>query len=282
MLPILFNIGPLPIHAYGLMIAIGFLAALYFIQRECRKADIDPDVIGNAAMYSLILGIAGTRVLHIIMFPEYYSWSRPLGWFAIWEGGLVFQGGPPPVLLFLYFYFKKHKISFWKVIDIAAPYLALGHGIGRIGCFLNGCCYGKRTDAALGVAFRRIPGDPSVEPNGSPPYLDQLREGLIDSHAHWSLPVHPTQLYESAGLILLCFLMLAIRKAWRPFDGFMLAVYFVTYGLLRFTIEFFRGDDNPTRIAGLSDQQVFSLSFALLGVAFFAYMLWRKRRSPAA
>lgn len=280
MLPILFKIGPLPIHAYGLMIAIGFLTALYFIQRECKRANIDPEVIGNAAFWSLLLGIAGTRVLHIIMFPQFYSWSNPIGWFAIWEGGLVFQGGPPPVLIFLFFYFRHHKINFWKVADIAAPYLALGHGIGRIGCFLNGCCYGQITESPLGVAFRRIPGDLNLPAEGSAPFLDQLSRGLVSAESHWSLPVHPTQLYESAGLIGLCLVMLAIRRKWHPFDGFMLFVYFALYGVLRFIIEFFRGDHNPTRLGIVSDQQVFSLLFALLGVVFFFYMKWRNRHRP--
>ena len=92
MLPVLFRIGPVPINSYGLMIATGFLVALYFILRDARKAGLDEKAISDAAFFVLPIGILGTRSLHIVMYPETYSWSDPVGWFAIWRGGLVFQG----------------------------------------------------------------------------------------------------------------------------------------------------------------------------------------------
>jgi len=254
------------------MIAIGFLTALFFIQRESKRAGIDPEVIGNAAFWSLLIGIAGTRLLHIIMFPQYYSWTDPIGWIAIWRGGLVFQGGPPAVLIFLYFYLKKHGIQFTKVADISAPFLALGHGIGRVGCFLNGCCYGKETSGILGVSFRRFPFSAATPPTGSPPFLDQYQRGELAPHALWSHPVYPTQLFSTAGLILICVLLLLIRRKWHPFDGFMLPIYFVFYGVFRFIVEFYRGDHNPTHFGTLSDQQILCIVFVVFGFALFFAM----------
>jgi phosphatidylglycerol---prolipoprotein diacylglyceryl transferase len=285
MQPILFKIGPIPIHGYGLMIALGFLAALYLMQREARKAGYDPEIIGNAAFWSLLIGIAGTRVLHIIMFPQMYSWTDPVGWFAIWRGGLVFQGGPPPVVLFLIWYLRKHNMPFTRVSDIAIPFVALGHGIGRLGCFLNGCCYGKRTDSFLGLSFRRIPFDANSAPVGSPPFVEQYLAGdNLPLDALWSHPIHPTQLYSAAGLVLLCVILLVIRRKWHPFDGIMLPAYLVLYGCFRFVLEFYRGDHNPVHIGGLSDQQLLSLLSVGAGIALYFAMRqwWQGRRAASA
>jgi len=282
MYPILFEIGPIPIRTYGLMIAIGFLTALFFIQREAKKKGIDPEVISNAAFWALLLGIAGTRVLHIMMFPAQYSWTDPVGWIALWQGGLVFQGGPPVVMVFLYFYFKKYAINFWQVADITAPFLALGHGIGRLGCFAYGCCYGKPTDSFLGTAFPRYPRDPALALEGSPAYIEHLYSHQIAEGSLWSLPVHPTQLYSFAGLVLIGVLLYLIKRKWQPFYGSILSLYFVFYGIFRFIVEFYRGDRNPTHFGALSDQQVFCFVFIALGVGLFLWLRHRNRRLATA
>ena len=234
MWPTLLKLGPLTLNSYGLMIAIGFLTALHFIQKETSKQSIDPDVINTAAFWSLLLGITGTRVLHILMFPSDYSWSDPIGWFAIWKGGLVFQGGPPPVMVFLYFYLRKKKVPFLKVVDIAGVYLPLAHAIGRLGCFFKGCCYGKLTNAAWAMSFPRWPRDIGLPAEDSPAYLDHFSEGLVERTDLWSSPVHPTQIYESVGLLCVTVLLLFLRKKWHPFDGIVLPSYLALYGVLRF------------------------------------------------
>lgn len=270
MLSTLFKIGPIPVHSYGLMIAIGFLATLFFIQRDAKKAGLDVNVINDLAFWCLLIGLAGTRILHILMFPSSYSWSDPIGWIAVWKGGLVFQGGPPPVLLFLYWQLRKRKMSFWKTSDVAFPYLALGHALGRIGCVLHGCCYGLPTRMPWGIRFPRVPWDTAQEATGSPAFLDHaMRFSEVPMSSHWSLPVHPTQLYESFALLCVCGILLVLRKHWHPFTGFTMPVYFVLYGNWRFFNEFYRGDHNPTHLLSLSDQQIFSLIFAVFGVALF-------------
>ena len=157
MYPVLLKLGPLPVHSYGLMLALGFLAGLFLARRDAPKFGLDPDKIADAAFWVLLLAIAGTRVAFIMMFPEDFSWSKPLGWFAIWNGGLVFQGAIPPAIVFIYYWTRKHKMPFWTVGDLAVPCLALGHAIGRLGCFLNGCCYGARTELSLAIRFPRVP-----------------------------------------------------------------------------------------------------------------------------
>ena len=280
MLPQLFKIGPVPINSYGLMIAIGFLVGLFLVLRTARKWGMNDKVLADAAFFVLPIGILGCRLLHIILFPSAYSWDDPLGWIAVWRGGLVFQGGPPAGILFLWWYLPRHGVSFWRTVDAATPFLPLAHGFGRLGCFLNGCCYGKPSDAPWAIAFPRIPRDTSLPVMGSRVYEDHLRRfSDLSPDVHlWSHPVHPTQLYEFAGLMALCGFLLLLRKKWYPYVGFQLPIYLIGYGVLRFIVEMYRGDHNPTHFLGLTDQQFFSVVFAILGVVLYFVL----RRRPGA
>lgn len=271
--PIVISLGHLKIHSYGLMIAIGFLLAVYFARKDAARAGYDPDLFTNAAYWCLFFGILGTRILYIIMFPEQFSWSRPLEWFAIWEGGLVFQGGPPLAAIFAYLYLRARKISFWKAADVGLPYLALGHAFGRLGCFLNGCCYGQRCDRPWAVQF----------PAESPAWLDHRSHFGLPLDATASFPVHPTQLYGSVGLLLLCIALVAMRNRWRPFPGVVVPAYLALYGVARFFMEMIRGDRNPTHWGPITDQQLFALLSVAGGVILFL-VLWavHQRRSPEA
>ncbi len=280
MLPVLFNIGPLAIHMYGLMIAVGFLCVLYLSQRDAIARGYSPKVFSDLAFLLLVIGIAGTRVAHIIMFPQEYSWNDPLGWIAVWRGGLVFQGAIPPTLLFTIWYLRRHKVPFWPACDIMFPYVPLGHAFGRIGCFMNGCCYGKPSEVAWAIPARRVPWDTTQTPIGSPAFLDHMsRYSDVTSESHWSHAIHPTQLYESGGLFILFGLMLLLRKQWNPFPGFTMPAYFVLYGILRFIVEMYRGDHNPVRVGAFTDQQVFSLVAAAIGVILFIILWIRARRT---
>ena len=174
MRPILCKIGPVPIFSYGLLIAAGFLVSVHLMRRDAKKAGIDPDRFTDGAFWVLFLGLAGTRLLHIILYYQQYSWTDPLEWIAIWKGGLVFQGAIPPAILFCIYYIRKHHLNFWQCADIACPYIPLGHAFGRLGCFMNGCCYGHVTDLPWGIPFPRVPSDLSLPATGSPVYLDHF------------------------------------------------------------------------------------------------------------
>ena len=277
MLPTLVEIGPISLHSYGLMLALGFLITLHLARRECAREGLNAEVISDMGFWGLLVGLAGTRILHMIMYREYYHLDDPLGWIAVWRGGLVFQGAILAIPL-CYWYLRRHGIPFWKTADIAFTYFPLGHALGRIGCFLNGCCYGKRTDMPWGIPFRRVPWDTAQSVVGSPPFEDHcLRYGL-SLNEHWSFPVHPTQLYSALGLVSIFLIMLYLRKKWQPFTGYALPVYFVLYGILRFIVEFFRGDHNPTHFTTLTDQQVFSLLAIVFGIALYFVL---RRHAPA-
>ncbi len=271
MFPILLKIGPLAIHTYGLMIAIAFLLALHLTQRDAAKEGIDPHLIGAMAVWALLFGILGTRVMHIILFPQGYSWKDPIGWIAIWQGGLVFQGALPGTLIYAVYGCRKNKVPFWKISDCTIPYLAMAHALGRIGCIMNGCCYGARTDLPWAIRFPRIPWDRAQPATGSPAYLDHCQRfsELSTSVDRWSYPIHPTQIYGVLGLLALCLVLLYLRKHWHPYTGFLMPVYLILYSVGRFCIEFLRGDHNPTTFGVLSDQQVFCIVTLIVGVVLF-------------
>lgn len=277
MFPTLLSIGPVTIHSYGLMIALGFLAALYGTQRDAEKCHIDPQLIQAMAFWALLAGIAGTRLLHIAMFPDGYAWKDPIGWIAIWRGGLVFQGALPLSSIYVYCACRHYKLPFWTVIDCVIPYIPLAHALGRVGCLLNGCCYGARTDLPWGLCFPRVPWNLAEPATGSPAYIDhcQRYSGLSMTHDHWSYPVHPTQVYGIIGLLFLCALLIYWRNKRPLFEGFTMPVYFMLYAVGRFAVEFLRGDHNPTVFGSISQQQLFC--FVYLGFGGIIFMALRKR-----
>lgn len=271
MFPTIIHLGPVPIHSYGLMMAVGFLVSLYLMRRDAPRFGLDADAIGDGAFWGLLVGIVGSRIFHIVMFRGQYFgtglpvWRKAVGLIAVWEGGLVFQGAIPAVLVFVWWYGKRKDLPFFKTTDMVIPYIALAHGLGRFGCFLNGCCYGGRTDAPWAVRF----------PKGSPAYIDHVKQfGLVPGTAEWSLPIHPTQLYSIIALVLLCIVLVQLRNRWQPFHGSVFCVYLILYSAFRFVNEALRADHNPVRIFGLSDQQVFSLLGVVAGIILMG-ILWK-------
>ena len=166
--PILLKIGPITIYSYGVMIALGIITGLFLARRQARKEGIDPDKIIDIIFYLLITALVGARLLFVLMnFTEYIA--DPLAILKIWEGGLVFYGGLVPAVAVGIWYIKRLGLPLWQVADIFAPSLAIGHAMGRIGCFFAGCCYGAFCDLPWAVTFT----DPrSLAPQGVPLHPD--------------------------------------------------------------------------------------------------------------
>jgi phosphatidylglycerol:prolipoprotein diacylglycerol transferase len=211
-------IGPIPIRMYGLMIGIGFLLGIYLASRQAKKEGIDPERIMDLGVYLLLAAIVGSRLLHVLTtLPDYAN--NPWEAFAIWKGGLVFYGGVIAAIPVGIWYVRKHNLPVWKTADIIAPYAALGHAFGRLGCFFAGCCYGAACSSPIGITF----SDPhSLAPLG--------------------VALYPTQLMESGGEFLI-FSVLIILRRHKIFDGQLFWSYMLFYAVLRFIIEFFRGDE---------------------------------------
>lgn len=261
MYPTILKLGPITLYSYGLMIAIGFITVLYFIQRDAKRCGIDPNALSDTAFWVLIIGVASTRLAHIILYPQYYSWTDPIGWINVTNGGLVFQGAIPAAILFCVWSLRRKNIPFWKAADVVMPYVPVGQAFGRMGCFFKGCCHGARADH-LPWAIRF--------PEGSPAFaLHHEKYADFPVDATWSYPVHPTQLYSVIMLLCMCGILLALRGR-RPYVGITLPLYFVLYGIGRFIVEIYRGDGNPTRnILGVdfSSQQIFCLVMIAIGIA---------------
>ena len=261
MFPTILQIGPLTLHSYGLMIATGFLVALALVRRDApRHLGISADTVSELAFWILISGLAGTRIAYIMMFPGEFSLTNPVKWFAIWEGGLVFQGAIPGGLLYYSYAVYRYKFSFWRGLDCAFPYLPLAHAFGRVGCLLFGCCWGKPSDLPWAVQF----------PAGSPAW----NSGLQDVAHQCTLPLHPTQIYSMLGLLAIFGILMLCRGYFIPFDGFTAGAYFILYGAFRLFVEFYRADNVIRWWGRFSDQQVVAIVMMVAGVGILLY-LWR-------
>ncbi|MGA2193089.1 MAG: prolipoprotein diacylglyceryl transferase [Nitrospirota bacterium] len=216
--PILFKLGPLTVHTYGLLIATAFLAAMTFAAHEGKRKGIDPDRMLDLGLWILVAAIVGSRVFQVAVEHKYY-FRNPIEILEIWKGGLVFYGGFIFAVFVGVWYLSKHKMPVWKTADVLAPCIALGQAIGRLGCLSAGCCFGKPTSLPWGITFT----DP-----------DSLANPL-------GLPLHPTQAYESIGDFLIFAFLFLYRKRIK-FDGQLFWMYVIMYSVLRFVIEFFRGD----------------------------------------
>lgn len=230
--PIAVHIGPFPIHWYGVMVALAFLVGLWTASRRGLREGIAPEKIIDLGPWLIIGTIVGARALYVLTFWRAEFAGHPL-WdiFMVWRGGLVFYGGLIGASLAFILYARLKQLPLWKGADIVAPSIALGYAFGRVGCLMYGCCYGSVCDLPWAIRF----------PPESLAFKQQVADGLLPANAAHSLPVHPTQVYES----LLNFGLYA-GLAWlyrhKKFDGQVFASYLVSYAVLRSFGELFRGD----------------------------------------
>ena len=254
MFPVLIKIGPVTIHTYGFMIAIAFLLGLWLALRQAVREGLPKDKITDVGFYALFAGIIGARVFFIATNWQYFS-VHPLDMIKIWEGGLVFYGGVIVAAPVAIWYARKQGLLLWQTADIWAPSIAIGHAIGRLGCFCAGCCYGKPTDLTWAVTF----SDP-------------------ESLAITSVPLHPTQLYESAAELLNFAILVIIRRR-KIFHGQLFWMYVLNYSIIRAVIELFRGDiERGFILPGISVSQGISAAMFFTALVFL-YTLKREKIS---
>ncbi len=244
------NIGPLKFSFYGLLMVIAVIVATYLSEREARRRGIDSRLVLDTAFWGVLGGLLGAKLLFILVnsgnyfdacfHPELpnilndrlpYSSPDCLAALRFWEAGQVWYGGFIGALLFVFVLLKKRKASFMELTDLMIPFMALGHAIGRIGCFMAGCCWGIPTTSPLGVQF----------PRGSMAYAQHVANNWIPANASASLPVHATQLYEAFGNLLIFAALLFLSRSGRASKK-IIFVYVFMYAILRTVVEFFRGD----------------------------------------
>jgi phosphatidylglycerol:prolipoprotein diacylglycerol transferase len=265
MFPILFRIGPLTVHTYGFLVASGVALGLWFVYSQAKKQGLEAPRIVDAGFYIILISLIGAKL--ILLFGNFSYYLRyPGELLSLARSGGVFQGGLAFGVVFAILYFRRHRLPTWKVADLAGPALALGHGFGRIGCFMAGCCFGRDCEAPLGVVFKSQ-------------YAHELTGIPIGR------PIYPVQLFE-AGLNFINFLVLFLILKRRSFDGQVFSFYIMNYSVIRFFTEYFRGD-HPERAFLLQGSSPFlSLTlpqfFCILGLAaglLLHFWLKRKRRA---
>lgn len=243
MYPILVRIYGIPIYSYGFFLALAFFICLVLIMRRALSAGIAPHHILDLGIYLIISGIIGARLFYVLTDPDYYI-LRPLEIFFLNKGGLVYYGGFVTALITGIIFIKRRKLPVLKIADLVVAFLPLGQAIGRVGCFLNGCCYGKTTSSVFGIRF--------------PPYSFAAGEFGTGHH------VYPVQIYSSAVDIFI-FLVLMIRMKYKRFDGQIVIYYMFLYGTARFLLEFLRAD-NPAVFYGFNVPQLISTGMILSAV----------------
>ena len=281
--PIAFYLGSLPIRWYGVMMALAFLAGLWTATRRARLANVPDDVIADVTLWLMAGSIIGARFVYVTTYWKTEFADQPFSEvFMIQHGGLVYYGGFIGATVAGIIYLAGKKLPVWKIADVLAPSIALGSVFGRIGCLLNGCCYGRACDLPWAIHF---PAD----------------------HETHGAAVHPTEIYD-ALLNFILYLVLArlFRRAWKSrmedggwkieggqrvkspsaifhppasfADGQVFALYIIGYAICRSIVEFFRGDYPPDHIhAGLfTSAQLLSVPILLAGGVMW---FWFARRA---
>jgi len=290
MYPVIFQYKNLVISSYGLMLMIAFLTCNYLMKRYFKSIHINEDIADDLIFYAAIGGILGSKIYYIIEFWNTEGYNNIQGLINIIKGflnfnlemifaginqfgsGLVFLGGLIGGLIAVTIYIYKNNLDWFTVADWVAPFLALGHSIGRIGCFLVGDCYGHPCNLPWAVSFK----------NGLPP---TTFESFKYNYPDWFLNngmsaiykpndiifVHPTQIYESITYMILFFYLSYIRNN-RKYKGQVFLEYLFCAGIARFIIEFFRL--NPTYLLNLTGAQYISVLMILVS----SILMYRHRR----
>ena len=243
------------------MMALAFLAGLWTATHRARRDNIPGERIADLVFWIMVAGLIGARTVYVTTYWSEFAHQPFTEIFMVQHGGLVYYGCIIGGAVAYIIYTRWKKLPGWKIADILAPSIALGNALGRIGCLLNGCCYGRVCHLPWAIRF----------PNQSAAWLQQFQAGLVGKDDP-SLPVHPTEVYDALlNFALYLFLAWLFRR--KKFDGQVFATYLIGYAVLRFSVEFFRGDYPPDHIhAGLTSGQVVSLPIFVAGLALAAIL----------
>jgi phosphatidylglycerol---prolipoprotein diacylglyceryl transferase len=266
----------LPLHTYGLLIATGFITGIWLAQREGKRRGQDPERIADLTFWILVAALVGSRVYFILVnWRDYFesatflattSFGRIPRVLAIWEGGLVFYGGFIGAVLVAWLYMRRHGMDFLAHADTLIPSVALGHFFGRLGCFAAGCCWGDVAHAHLPWAVHFPPESLAYQT-----FAGRATPGaFLAADRSATLPLHPTQLYESFGELGLFLLLVLVIRPRKRFHGQVLASWLLLYAVLRSVVESFRGDVERGVVLGLGVGTWTSLLIFAAGAALFA------------
>lgn len=238
----LFSIGPVTIYGYGLMVAIAIIAAYLTAEYRAKKKGLEHESVFTLTLWCLCGGIVGSKLLYFITIFDRIMEDPSI--MLDFQNGFVVYGGILGGILGGFIYCRIKKWNFLEYFDLTMPEIALAQGIGRIGCFLAGCCYGKETDSPIGIAFH----DSAFAPN--------------------NVKLIPTQLISAVLDVVLFGILLFVDKKKKK-HGQVAAVYLILYSIGRFVVEIFRGDLERGNVGGLSTSQFIAIILLAAGIAMF-------------
>ena len=244
--PVLFDFSGLTIYSYGVLLAAAYLLGLQFALIRARTRGLDAQRVMDLGIWIIVSALVGAKLLLLIVdFKQFTSSPRDL--LGLLRSGGVFYGGLIAAVAVALIYLRRHKLPLWTTTDVFAPGIALGHIVGRMGCLLAGCCFGRPTSVPWAITFT----NPLAAANVGTPL---------------GVPLHPTQLYEAgAELLILVFLLLWERRG-LGFPGRTFWSYMLLYGVSRFAIEFYRGDSRGMVFQTLSTSQFVSVILVPLSI----------------
>ena len=305
--PDLFKLFDVAFPSYFVLLLSGFLFATALAALWARRIGLSADVMVDLGLAMLLAGVAGARLLHVVadgyfwdyvhlctdparvdwpleqgecLSPDYNGvWDAARGvchpshvdcfaWAKFWAGGLTYYGGLVGASLAAWFLLRRDKFPFWKAADMAGFAIPLGLAFGRMGCLMAGCCFGATCNLPWAVSF----------PWKSPASEEQFKDHLLPTARMWSLPVHPTQIYESAASLAIaaaCLMWIHPRKR---YDGQVFAAFLALYAIARFLLEYLRRDDRGGFL-GLSTSQLLGLAM-LAAAGVIHYVRGRSRTTP--
>ncbi len=261
MYPKILDFDPIVIHTYGLLLAAAFIAGIWVTSRNAKRAGINPDLAWNLGLVVIFSALVGAKILLVLSDFEYYSQNaREIFSLSTLRSTGVYYGGLLLALAAAAWYLVKNRLPAWQMADLAAPGIALGQAIGRLGCLSAGCCFGKPTHMPWGITFTS-------------------KYAYNNVGVTLNTPLHPTQIYESLAAFAL-FLFLTWRLSKKHMTGQIILEYLILYAVLRFAIEFFRNDERGFVLYGLLSTSQFIAILTVLGSAVVFCFL--KRRTGEA
>jgi phosphatidylglycerol:prolipoprotein diacylglycerol transferase len=256
--PILFEFGRFTIYSYGVLLAAAYLLGLQLALMRARRRGMDPQRVMDLGIWIIVSALVGAKLLLLVVdFRQFTTNPREL--FGLLRSGGVFYGGLIAGVTVALWYIRRHRLPLWTTTDVFAPGIALGHVVGRLGCLMAGCCFGRPTSAPWAITFR----DPAAAANVGTPL---------------GVPLHPTQLYEAGAETLILAALFALERRGRPFPGRTFWTYVLLYGVSRFAIEFYRGDNRGVVFNVLSTSQFVSLIVVPLAIVML--VLLGRRTGP--
>ena len=251
MYPRLFELGPITVYTYGVLLAAAYLFGLKLAMERAKARGLDANRVLDLGIYIIISALIGAKLLLLVTDFRAFT-ANPRELLTLARSGGVFYGGLILAVTVALVYIRRVGLPLWTTCDVFAPGIALGHIVGRFGCLFAGCCYGTPTTLPWGITFT----DPFAAANVGTPL---------------GVPLHPTQIYEAGAELLILVVLLLTERKGRPFAGRMFWLYMLLYAISRFVIEFYRGDERGT-VGMFSTSQFISIVLAPLAIGMLVYL----------